>query len=308
MTNHFEEKRKIADEKALNEQRIIAGWRDAASERRQIRAFVEAPVKDAFLLYGLLDSAGSAWNGRELSSWEHYRPRLFAHVEDTQEAYHYLYKNGWIEPSLNTPPNAFSVDSAGGVRFEWARVKWTLCPESANGSPVAVLQLLEDAMNNGTTAEVAELWRWVCMSELREHFESIRRRFSFHSEGWPGALEQTVEQLLDRFSVRQLFGIIWNSCKNIGWQRSDSHYPKGRGRNSISGNLRQTVDRLRASGRPVEAWWTRPGPEREARYTGLLFDRLLVGGDEFYESLTGAKLRDLQRGATASSHHEEAES
>lgn len=282
-----------AERDRLKEQTIIA-WLERESLDRPPVSYASAPLLDAFLITGLLRYAGDAWQGDRLAAWDSYRPPLCATAADIVDVYAQLYTRGWITPSANSPLDAFTVDDSGNVRFSALRVNWTLAADMSGLPCDSMLEVAESILHEASSDELGELWYWVCLTELKGQFEYVHDRFQFRSNGWTPAVEKNLRQLLNECSLSRAKSVIFLCFNSLSARLKDKEYATWHVHKMIPGSFLRTFEHYRANGWAIKTV-NRQSPAKEPIYTSHLFNRVLEGGNDLYDELTGQYF-DRRRG------------
>nr|WP_315481933.1 hypothetical protein [uncultured Undibacterium sp.] len=286
-------------EKILSEKLIVTRFLDNLKKIFESKNYTNIPVKDAFLLYGILSNSDEYFEDGTLASIKSNHTILFAHPNDTIEAYKYLCLNSWITLNPSSKFSSFSVVDSEIDSLDIHSVDWILAKDCSNIPFNQFTGLLEKTLFNAAPADLIDIWYWVCISELRKYFEDIQVQFNLEENLWKPLIEQKLKELLKVCSVGQAKDVIRITLTNIVESFQDNHYAKAHVYNMIPSNFLRTFERSRADGFKLRTW-DRPSIEHEAIFTGLLFDKLMGGGTNFYNELTGEKLEQMIAGTNNS--------
>lgn len=275
-------------EQERRKEEAIINWLAAA--KRQPMPYAAASTMDAFLLDGLLRYAGDAWQGNRLDPWSLHRNRLCPHILDTNEVFQRLYLGGWISPSPTSKLDAFDVDENGTVQFRALEVAWEIAPDADGISYGSLLDVTDTIVSQAPADEIAEVWRWVCLAELHEHFLHTHESYHFRSKGWTPAIQESLARLLESCSLGQAKTLIKKSFHNLAALLQQRTYSAPHVYNMLAGDIQRTFDHFTSKGWPIRPT-TRPFHTVEAIYTGHLFDKILGGGTDHYNNLTGSIIK-----------------
>lgn len=279
----------FTEQERLKEAAII-NWLSITDLEKQPISYTTASAMDAFLLDGLLRYASDAWQGSRLEPWNKHRMRLCPHIDDTIKVFQQLYQHGWITPSPESALDAFEVDPEGNVGFKALEVTWEISPD-IDGTPFSSLIDVTDAiLRQATKDEIYEIWCRVSLAELREHFLQQHESYRFRSKGWTPAIEDGLLRLLEDCSLGIGKAIIKKTFHNLAGLLQNRTYTAPHVYNMLPGNFQRTFNYFSAQGwaiQPVK----RPWHTQEAIYTGHLFDRILGGGTNDYNNMTGLMLK-----------------
>lgn len=260
----------------------LNAWVDALDDEPPTRRYASMSLREAFLLDGLLRYAGDAHRAEDLSAWSAGMPKLCDTEEDTRAVFKELYDANWLAPSPSTPLDAFSVSPSGEPTTDVLRVKWKLATDSDDGQPLSLLQYAQAIERDATAAELHPIWEWVCLCELRAHFAFCQRKWHW-PRGWTDATQKSLLDLLTECSLGTAKTVIWKCFKNLAaeLQRRDRH--PAHVYNMMPGSFLTTFDYYQARGWKIEPW----RPLSSALYSQHLFNRVMGGGAQFYDSGTG---------------------
>ena len=245
-------------------------------------------LRDAFLLEGMLSYAGDAWRGSILDGWERHQLLLCSDLDECRSVYEELYRSGWLSPSPNSPLDAFTVEAGDVVGIDALRVNWTLAAD-LNGEPYeAILTAATNVLRGANAAELMPLWKWVSLCELHAHFNYCHKYWKFRSRGWTPTIESNLTRLLDGCSLGVAKSVMWKCFKHLAAELQKGSRPAAHTYNMLPSNFQRTYDHWCANGWPILPWQRRVSAE--SVYTSLMFDRVLGGGTDFYNHLTGSGL------------------
>ena len=243
-------------------------------------------LRESFLLLGLLGYSGESWRGENLSSWESHRTRLCGEEKDSLCVYDELYTSGWLCPSPDSLMDAFCIDEDARLTWDTGRVCWVLASDQS-GEPFEMLMTAADhRLRIAEAGELISLWKWVCLRELHSHFNFYHRQFRFRSRGWTPTIETNLARLLEDCSLAVAKTVVYKCFKHLAAELQKGKLTAAHIYNMLPGSFQRTHDHWVANGWPIRPWERRLSVEPV--YTGLLFDRVLGGGDHFYGDLTGS--------------------
>lgn len=277
-----QEEQRATEEKAIQQQ--IQAW----AEQLKPRSYGAASFRDAYFLYGLFSASGDLWTQGTLEAWSSHRTALFAHPDDTLAVYQRLHEAGWIVP-VQTRRWAFKLNADGVVEYDASLVNWILAPDSDHLPFTQVLLSLESTLEQATLSDWREVWYSVCLSELRKLLDKQLDRYNFSCKRWSPLIEQNLRQILDECSLAESMRIVHGSVRQLVDAREDKHknYSRKYIENMLPGSFKRRLEYIRTNGwTPYR--WNRYGTKDEAIFTSLLFNKVLKGGNHFYNELTGA--------------------
>lgn len=280
------ERKEIATEK-------IKDWLNESTLKFHPKLYEDCPLQDAFLIDGLLRSAGDAWNGDQLDSWIAYQPHLCAIDVDSKDVYKHLYLNGWITPSANSPLDAFYIDDSDAVRFDFWRVRWLLAEDAFGVPHNHIINITSKILSEASSNAYADLWRWTCMRELHAHFIYCLCIKEISQTNWTAEVEKKLTKVLEVHSLAEAKSIMYFCFDNISADVKDNKNFKPYSSSQLANYFVSMSNRFHAMGRRVFVLKQRSPIKTEAIYTNHLFDNILGGGDEFYFNLTGKQLVGL---------------
>jgi len=283
-----------AKQRAANEAKLQAhhalqsAWLNETERNQSPKDYHSMSLRDAFLLEGMLSYAGEAWRGRLLDGWERHQTLLCSDLDACRNVYGELYRSGWLNPSPNSPLDAFTIEAGDVVEFDILRVNWTLAADLDGEPHDAILDAATNVLRQASAAELMPLWQWVSLCELRAHFNYCHKHWQFRSRGWTPTIESNLTRLLDGCSLGVAKSIMWKCFKHLASELHKGTRPAAHTYNMLPGSFQRTYDHWRANGWPIQPWQRRVSAE--SVYTSLLFDRVLGGGTDFYNRQTGVGL------------------
>jgi hypothetical protein len=285
-----------AKQRAANEAKLqahhalISAWLNETERNQPSKDYRSMGLREAFLLEGMLSYGGEAWRGRLLDGWERHQSLLCSNLDDCRNVYGELYRSGWLSPSPNSPLDAFTVEAGEVVGFDVLRVNWTLAADLGGEPSEAILAAAGNVRQQASAAELMPLWQWVSLCELRAQFNYCHEHWKFRSRGWTPTIESNLARLLDGCSLGVAKSVMWKCFKHLASELQKNMRPAAHTYNMLPGSFQRTYDHWRANGWPIQPWQRRVSAE--SVYTSLLFDRVLGGGTDFYNHLTGSGLVD----------------
>lgn len=268
-------------------QAVLSAWLNQAECNRS-KDYRGMGLREAFLLEGLLSYAGDAWQGQLLDGWEQHQLQLCRDLDDCRNVYEELYLSGWLNPSPNSPLDAFTIEAGDVVGFDVLRVNWTLASDLGGEPHEAILAAAANVLRQASAAELMPLWQWVSLCELRAHFSYCHEHWEFRSRGWTPTIDGNLARLLEVCSLGAAKSIMWKCFRYLASELHRGKRPAAHIYNMLPGSFQRTYDHWRANGWPIHPWERRVSAEPV--YTSLLFDRVLGGGTDFYNRLTGSGL------------------
>jgi hypothetical protein len=279
-------KEKIEQTRATNERRIASclGQMEAGATPRDYNTI---SARHAFLLDGLLRYAGDSWREEHLDSWNQSRLHLCASKEDVESVYSELHSAGWIRPSPTSPIDAFNVDASGAVIADFLQVTWIVQPD-LHGRPYSeLLSIFESVQNSASRDELRAIWELVCLFELRAHFAFCKNRHFFECPGWTDGIRAALSNLLADCSLGHAKILIWRCRKSLKAQLEDGVYNAQRVCRMLPGSFQRAFDYGRSNGWPPTPWVDLRSFNSQTIYASHLFNRLLGGGQDLIDRVTG---------------------
>jgi len=202
-----------------------------------------------------------------------------------------------IVPAEDSPTSAFEFDVDNIKSFDLIRVKWQL---SASLSMLPVQTLLNalssmiDAHTNGAgLVEIETLWKLVSMSECENVLLECAEYYKFNELTVGERTKHALEYALEKYSVPQVWGIIWSATKSAAsFLQSQASNGKRHAINSIPGNIIRFVDtsiqnKWTVNARTRQHWMT------ESTLTSLFFNRILSSQANGFRTITSATICDI---------------
>lgn len=270
----------------------IQHWASEQRARNPARPYAALGIRHAFLLLGLLRYGAADWQCGKLDAWEQVQPKLWSSPEQLLPVYEELFAAGWIQPAPSTSTRAFDWADSTITAVRPLQLTWLLA-EDSNGQPVDQLEKMAlSALAGASSSELAELWDWVCINEVRDTYHYYGNRFEFHGLGWTKTLESNVAHLLQTCSVGQVRSVMRSQLTRLSADLNGRVRPRAHTYNMLSGELLRSVASLRGNNREIFKANRLP-PSLESLYTGLLFDEVMQGGTDLYNHATGENLKVL---------------
>lgn len=267
---------------------LVSKWLQEVQQTQAPMDYRSMDLHDAFLLEGLLHYCGDAWRGGELDGWEQHRPQLCGDIADIRNVYERLYRAGWLMPNVNSPLDAFTVKGDSVVDFDILRVNWKLAEDQCGEPFESLLDATATVLRQAGAAELMPLWQWVCICELRSHFNYWHGKGKFGGRGWTPAVEKNLTTLLHECSLGVAKTVIHKCFKHLASQLKIGSRPATHLYAMFPGDFLKYRNYCYSNGWPILPW--RRTISTEPTYTSLLFDRVLCGGTDFYNRLTGSGL------------------
>lgn len=224
----------------------------------------------------------------------------------SEEIYTRLFNDGIILPALSSDPNAFShSEETGSVTIDIRMGAWTLADDVAGRSMDEIFCVLFERLEQPEPQAVEELWYLVAENECKRYFVSQCERYRFiQPDVYSSKVAAAVRHYLDRFSIGQVWNIIYYVLKDLAALSQERTYARQHIYNMIPGSIRRYADYRLANDKSIRPW-RRPPPTTESWLTSILLDKVLKGGDISFETLKGqdviAHVEHLLAGPTAAS-------
>jgi hypothetical protein len=247
---------------------------------------------NAALLYSLLISANDNWQDNHIDGLDFQTASLAPTKELSIEIYRKMYREGIICPSSTSELSAFTLDKDNPNNFSFllSKVNWVLAPDQSGLPSDRLLEILEEILNYPDTSSVQELWFLVAESECQRYFSEQCDQYSLSSEHlYTEKVVESIRYSLERFSIPQVWNIIWCVIRNIAALMQNRNYSKQHVYNMIPGNIRRDVDKRLANKIPVKPW-NRQNHDNESFLTSIIFDKILQGGTAAFEAINGTTI------------------
>lgn len=273
----------------------IENWLGSLANTPLERSYQSMTLREAFLLDGLLRYAGDAWHEHQLEAWSANRLELCDLEVDIRHVYRELHAAGWLMPHPNSPTGAFTLGSDDSVVVDELRVDWVVAAD-VDGLPYqSLLDFANAVQRHATSAELYAIWQWVGLCELRAHFATCYEECHFRSRGWTAAVHNSVIRLLDECSLGVAKTVMYKSFNYLAIQLQKRQRPAAHIYNMLPGNMLETADYWRSRGWQFKSW----RPLSSSIYSRHLFNRVMGGGEECYDKVTGSSLKQPDGDALA---------
>lgn len=199
----------------------------------------------------------------------------------THEMIRNLIKNQVIVVSPNSSLAAFP-DSDEETEFPYLyytlKVKYALNIEFQEDYTENVANIMNpDELSKEDSEEAAKIWREVALEECLEYFEFQMKEVNFNAAIGEKTIA-TFKDLLEKFSVSQIYGIIYRSVANATRYYQQGGVSKKQASNSVIGNCQRYAERA-----VIENWelkkFARPYVIPQSVLSEFLFNRVLKIGE-----------------------------
>jgi len=196
---------------------------------------------------------------------------------------------GWIHIGPSDPA-AFFPGSDGRTQYDPMQVNWRLNPDvDLNGFAGFKEFLLAQMYARHLDGTFEEVFKSVCMAELRALFFRYTERFGFEAAVWKPAIERGMAEILENVGLGQAKSLAYRQLKRLASLRQ-GNYREKHILNMIDGAFSRAIDAHVTHG------WTCNSFEREPRkepvITFLLFTLFEEGGP--LESIDAWKLLSMK--------------
>lgn len=193
----------------------------------------------------------------------------------------YLFKRGIISIDFNSDLEAFTgnlLECTYGDEYYVNKVRYILNIEYSN-------ELLNPNIDlkNEDSDEVYDIAREIILEECYEYLinQMNKVKFSFS----PGKkTEDVFNELLDKFSLGQVFSIIYNSITNATRYYQEGNVSKKQASNSVITRCEGYGERAIANGWDIKPF-TRPRDCEQSIISRLYFNRILSVGDKSFTTI-----------------------
>jgi hypothetical protein len=240
------------------------------------------------LLYAALVAANVGQDDRVIPPLATQSGALGPTRELSEDIYARLFAEGIFVPALSSDPSAFSLsEESGSLMLSVGTAAWTLTDDAAGRSMDEIFSLLFDRLEQPEPEAVEELWYLVAEDECKRYFVSQCERYRFiQPDIYSSKVAAAVRHYLDRFSIGQVWNIIYYVLKDLAALSQERTYARQHIYNMIPGSIRRYADYRIANGKQIHPW-RRPQPTNESWITSILLDKVLKGGNISFETLKG---------------------
>jgi hypothetical protein len=242
----------------------------------------------SYFLYSALVAANAGWEGSRIAPLDTQPGKLAPTPDLSERVYRRLYEDKIIFPDPASDARVFGIDDEdGAIEFSFSSVSWMLAPDASGLTMKNVFSLLLARLDDAEPEAVEELWFMIAESECRRYFLTQCERYRFvHPEIYSEKVAAAVSDFLPRFSIGQLWNVIFYVLKDMAALSQEKTYARQHVYNMIPGNIRRYLDYRLSNNRPIHPW-RRPAPITESWMTSILFDKVLGDGNTSFEMLTG---------------------
>jgi len=278
--------------KAREAQLAIKSELDFIHEEPHTLDYSNMTLRQAFLLDGLLRSAGDCWRGEVLDAWIEAKVKLCDTEEDIRSVYTELYSSGWLRPSLTNSLELFTIGENDQLVFDVLKVHWNVARDKSGLIFNDLLKIADLIQREAKPEQLRPIWEWVCLCELKGHFYWCYKDWKFTSKGWTPAMERGALDLLSVCSIGSAKFIMKRCCRNIAAEIQKRSRPTAHTYNMLPGNLRKSFDFYISQGWQVNSY-NRQSISVEPIFTSHLFDRILKSGNSGYQNLNGSSFPQI---------------
>jgi hypothetical protein len=250
---------------------------------------------DAVLVYAIMLSSDSACSNGQIGSMSELR--LCPTDEPLLDITRRLFRRRIIQFSPSTPLEAIAPrqDEHRNGLFSYypMRVNWRLADDLDGRSFPTVFGDLGEIidtqdLNTDYEEAISDLWWMLAVDESIRYLNEQVDSYRLPSYVSGDKSLQSLQYVLDKFSIPQVRNLIWTVVKNAAALSTKREYTSRHALNTIPGNLIRYCDRAIA-----EKWEVKPylrnWSEDEPMLTTLLFDRVLRTGVTGFSRCNGTR-------------------
>ena len=192
-----------------------------------------------------------------------------------------LSSKGIISVECNSNLDAFTgnlLEGTYGDKYYINKVRYSVNIEYSNELSNPNIDLSDENID-----EIYYLVREIIMDECYDYLENQMNkvRFAFN----PGKItEEVFNDLLDKFSVGQVYSIIYNSITNATRYYQEGNVYKNQAANSVITRCRAYGERIIANNWELKPF-SRPRDCEQSIMSSLFFNRILSVGDNYFATV-----------------------
>lgn len=204
-------------------------------------------------------------------------PTISREIEILRE----LSSKGIISVKSDSKLDAFTgnlIEGTYGEKYYISRVKYSINVKYSSEllNPNIDLEC-ED------TDEIHSLIRQILLDECYEYLKNQMHRVNFDFN--PGkTTEEVFNELLNKFSIGQIYSIIYNSITNASRYYLEGNVYKTQAANSVITRCRAYAERIIANEWDIKPF-SRPRDCEQSLISALFFNRILSVGDRYFNSV-----------------------
>lgn len=189
----------------------------------------------------------------------------------------YLINKNIIVACPESNLNYFILNDDGSIKYSTNKVDYNLNINIDGTYKESIFTLINAENFKYRDSEALELWKEIALEEVLEilNYEMVRTKFNFN----PG--EKTIlvfKDLLENFSVGQVYGIIWRQVANASKWYQQGGANKKHAANSVITNCQSFGERALNEGWDLTNYY-RPKECKQSMLSKFYFDRVLGIGD-----------------------------
>jgi len=184
----------------------------------------------------------------------------------------------YVHPHSNSEAFNFDVDNTKIESFYPLNISWALPIEEK-----ITVEKLETTFQNmeweeGWDVEIKSIWKEIALNECLEYLLYIMKDHGFDFKPGDKTI-LTINNILNDFSVSQIFNFIWSAAKSAASYYMREKPPKQQAANSVVGTLQRNAERAKA-----EQWdithYKRDRRCPQTMISEVFFNAVLQIGDE----------------------------
>lgn len=272
-----------------NESEALETYRQLIMKRYSSESYEilleDLSLKDAvYLLSFIRFSANEDLSYAQPLSSLNFHEKLSPQKNFDYDIIRHLYREELIKPHPNSPVDAFSGEEAD--TFYLDKVFWILPKIPNSDHPKYLVMQLEEIFRLNTfprewSEENLLIWKNIAISECLQYLENSLMEHNLELN--PGEKTLLVlNNLLEEFSVGQIFNMIWRSAKDAAAFLVRKGVTRQHAANTVVGAIQRYGENARNNGWDVKAY-RRPFNCPQSMISQVFFDSVLkLGENGFY--------------------------
>lgn len=193
-----------------------------------------------------------------------------------------------IAPSAESDLSAFKFEDENECpSFFLNKVKWLLLPTLTSTEKINYLSDLDSKLKSLKEAEKFEsenrsLWHEIVKSEAIEYYEYKLSEVNVQLDKVGDKTNMIFEDLVDRFSLAQIYHIIFVTVRNTHHWTTQNRIPRYQAKNAYSGALERNANKYEAEGWLKE--FRRDFYCPQSTVSAIFFDYYLELGDSYFQT------------------------
>jgi hypothetical protein len=195
-----------------------------------------------------------------------------------------LFRAKVLVPHPKSSIDAFIWEGLHQSSFYTLRVSWGLPIGGSSLDLQSLINRIETSFRNQKWLEIwkeqwLDLWKKVALWECLEYLNLVMKEH--HFDFTPGEKTMTVlAELLEMYSVGQVWRIIWISTTNAVAYKERSGIPKSQAANSVVGGMQRYGERARSEGWRLDPF-KRDRRIPQSMISQVLFNAVLQLGESY---------------------------